>query len=140
MKISSNILAKVKLYAKIHILFSYQKKSFVEFLTKKSKGWLKFAFSYEKNQIFCLLFNKITIRSIFLSKCFNSRNFTCNKHLDFIFSYLFLLTSHSSTSAQESPSTPSVLQTAYAKGSMVSSVITEPIRPKPRLTLLLLLH
>merc|ERR1712008_234804 len=41
------------------------------------------------------------------------------------------IASHSSTSAQESPSTPSVLQTAYAKGSMVSSVITEPILPRP---------
>merc|ERR1719203_539417 len=41
------------------------------------------------------------------------------------------ITSHSSTSAQVSPSTPSVLQTAYAKGSTVSSVITEPILPRP---------
>ena len=45
--------------------------------------------------------------------------------------FLQLLTSHSSTSAQVSPSTPSVLQTAYAKGSTVSSVITEPILPRP---------
>merc|ERR1711971_896727 len=37
--------------------------------------------------------------------------------------------SHCSTSAQESPSTPSVLQTAYAKGSTVSSEISEPILP-----------
>ena len=40
---------------------------------------------------------------------------------------LFIITSHCSTSSQESPSTPSVLQTAYAKGSTVSSVISEPI-------------
>ena len=45
--------------------------------------------------------------------------------------YIFLLTSHCSTSAHESPSTPSVLQTAYAKGSTVSSVISEPILPTP---------
>ena len=38
----------------------------------------------------------------------------------------FLLTSHCSTSAHESPSTPSVLQTANANGSTVSSVISEP--------------
>ena len=86
----------------------------------------------KKNQNVRLLFDKKpTKRSIVLSNCFNSRNFTINKHFDFIFSHLFLLTSHSSTSAQESPSTPSVLQTAYAKGSMVSSVITEPILPRP---------
>merc|ERR1719203_2766914 len=46
------------------------------------------------------------------------------------------IASHRSTSAQDSPSTPSVLQTAYAKGSTVSSVITEPILPRPTSTVL----
>merc|ERR1711971_117307 len=50
------------------------------------------------------------------------------------------IASHRSTSAQESPSTPSVLQTAYAKGSTVSSVISEPILPRPTFTVLLLLQ
>ena len=61
-----------------------------------------------------------------------------NTTILYLRTYLYLLTSHRSTSAQESPSTPSVLQTAYAKGSTVSSVISEPILPPIPLTLTLL--
>ena len=82
--------------------------------------------------------------SIFqVHKHFNSRDliFTRTKWYNSRSLDLFLLTSHASTSLQESPSAPSVLQTAYAKGSMVSSVIFEPILPSPlAFTVLPLLH
>ena len=85
-----------------------------------------------QSSYFVLLLKKINFFfGVFDKESFNSRNATNGKYFNLIPSYLQLLTSHSSTSAQESPSTPSVLQTAYAMGSTVSSVISEPILPTP---------
>ena len=95
----------------------------VQCLSKKFVCKAHILFSYQKRLKLFLEF--------LTKKSFNSRNSTNGKYFNFVSSYLQLLTSHSSTSAQVSPSTPSVLQTAYAKGSTVSSVITEPILPRP---------
>ena len=101
------------------------------FVVKKLYAKCYVVFLSKTINSFCEFFDKKIKR-------FSSRNSIEDKYYNSISLYLYLLTSHRSTSAQESPSTPSVLQTAYAKGSTVSSVISEPILPPIPLTLTLL--